>query len=178
MSIDQSPNDAGPPTSAQPYERSRAVTWIGLAVIGLLLLTYLVVRRPPGGNQGANHPAVGQPILLFELEPLTDATTPLSRADLQGKVTLVNLWATWCGPCEEEFPTWLRFASDSKIAVIFGTRRFPIPVNRSHYRSFARRRLSFWSGSKRTTQRTVIRKDKRLAHYCRSACSTHFPPRW
>ena len=98
MSVDQSSNDAGsPPTSAQPYERSRAVTWIGLAVIGLLLLTYLVVRRPPGGNQGANHPAVGQPILLFELEPLTDATTPLSRADLQGKVTLVNLWATWCG---------------------------------------------------------------------------------
>jgi len=24
--------------------------------------------------------------------------------DLQGKVTLVNIWGTWCPPCAEEFP--------------------------------------------------------------------------
>ena len=30
--------------------------------------------------------------------------TPVSIADYQGKVILVNLWATWCEPCREEMP--------------------------------------------------------------------------
>ena len=30
--------------------------------------------------------------------------TPVSINDYQGKVILVNLWATWCEPCREEMP--------------------------------------------------------------------------
>jgi len=32
----------------------------------------------------------------------------LSLADLRGKVTLLNFWGTWCGPCRREMPEFQR----------------------------------------------------------------------
>lgn len=47
-----------------------------------------------------------RPVPATEIEDATGE--PMKLADLAGRVSLVNFWATWCAPCIEEMPTLSR----------------------------------------------------------------------
>ncbi|MBS0333887.1 MAG: redoxin family protein, partial [Proteobacteria bacterium] len=49
------------------------------------------------------HPADGQPPVAQEFKNADGKT--FTPASFKGKVVVLNLWATWCGPCKVEMPT-------------------------------------------------------------------------
>lgn len=39
---------------------------------------------------------------------------PVKMSDFKGKVLLLNFWATWCGPCKSEIPSFVELYSKYK----------------------------------------------------------------
>lgn len=106
----------------RPMIGARIAVILPLAgLIGLAILFWL--RLGAGDPSQLPSALIGRPVpqtVLPGIEGLVRDGQPvpgLAPGDFGGKVTLVNVWASWCVPCHDEAPFLVGLAEDKRIRV-------------------------------------------------------------
>jgi cytochrome c biogenesis protein CcmG/thiol:disulfide interchange protein DsbE len=101
-------SDLDPAPAAQARRRRSLLVFLPL-VLFLGLAALFLLRLFAGDAARLPSALIDKPVPAFALGPVPGLAVPgLSSADLKaGKVTVVNVFASWCVPCHQEHATLL-----------------------------------------------------------------------
>jgi cytochrome c biogenesis protein CcmG/thiol:disulfide interchange protein DsbE len=90
---------------------------IPIVLFGVLVAVFTIgLQRDPSFVPS---PLIGKSAPSFSLRALQEPDQVVSDADLRGRVSLLNVWATWCVGCRQEHETLNKIA-DLDDVPIFG----------------------------------------------------------
>ncbi len=113
--------------SAQTNDSAtRTRRWlVMLPLIGFGVIAALFLLRLYGGDPSKIPSAlIGRPAPQTTLPPLEGLTRDgvavpgLDPSVFKGKVSLVNVWASWCVPCHDEAPLLTEMAKDKRLQIV------------------------------------------------------------
>jgi cytochrome c biogenesis protein CcmG/thiol:disulfide interchange protein DsbE len=109
--------------AAKPSGRPRLIVFLPLLLFaGLAALFY--TRLGAGDPSEIPSVLIGRAAPEFTLPPVEGITRDgaqvpgFSSADLKGKVSLVNVFASWCVPCRDEHPILVELAKDDRFQLL------------------------------------------------------------
>ena len=82
---------------------------------GLVIFLGLGLQRDP---HEIPSPLIDKPAPAFSLPTLDPTAGAFSPADMQGRVWLLNVWATWCVACRQEHPLLVDFAQRHQVPIV------------------------------------------------------------
>ncbi|WP_395700828.1 DsbE family thiol:disulfide interchange protein [Aquabacterium sp.] len=62
-------------------------------------------------------PLIGKPAPAFSASALAAPERTIKRDDLQGKVWILNVWASWCAACRDEHPVLVDFSKRGLVPI-------------------------------------------------------------
>lgn len=93
-----------------------------LLLVPLLVLAVFAVRQPRTSEAPSDTAEAQRP---FDLPALAGGR--ITERAFAGQVVVVNVWASWCGPCREEAPVLSRMSKASPAAAFYGMVRLDEP---------------------------------------------------
>jgi cytochrome c biogenesis protein CcmG/thiol:disulfide interchange protein DsbE len=92
-----------------------------LAVVASLIAITVAASGPSGtATAGTARPAADPAAPAFSLPVLGHSGQKITLADYAGKPLIVNFFASWCQPCQQETPLLARFyrTEQAKVAIV------------------------------------------------------------
>ncbi len=121
------PDEGGPasPVSAPARGGTHTARWVGVGVLVVAAgLVAVLATRPPAAVNEVQSPLVGAQ--APPVRGLTVEGAPYALARHPGSFVVLNFFASWCQPCQQEGPELVKFAFDhqrsgdaSMVSVVF-----------------------------------------------------------
>ena len=113
---------SAPPDTSQDAPQKPKRSWlVALPLVLFAGLAGLFLVRLGGGDPAKIPSAlIGAPAPQTPL-PALDGLAGIPGLDpsvFKGKVSVVNVWASWCVPCHEEAPLFTRLADDKRLQMV------------------------------------------------------------
>ncbi|HKP10672.1 MAG TPA: redoxin domain-containing protein [Blastocatellia bacterium] len=92
---------------------SKAIDGRGIrAVAAALMMAFVIALAGCDSSEGTKTAGTGTPIAVGQPVPIDSISQGLEQ--MKGKVVVLDLWATWCGPCRMEIPSFVKLQEKYK----------------------------------------------------------------